>query len=352
MPFSRRDFLATLAAGVPALAGYGAEPDRDTPKTRTPLGIVLWSYSIRNQVDRSGGFRDPLSFLEFCHARGAGGVQVPIPAADPAYAMKLRRRAEALGMYLEGSMRLPRDKTDLDRFEAEVRTAREAGAVVLRTVLLSGRRYETFTSTEEFRQFRERSRASLMLAEPVAARHKVCLAVENHKDLRADELADLMKRLASDALGVCVDTGNNLALLENAVETVTALAPWARSVHLKDMGVEEYDDGFLLAEVPLGEGFLDLKRIVGMLKARPGIRFNLEMITRDPLKVPCLTERYWATFEQVPGRTLARMLSLVRQQRPSRRLPHVSGKSEAERLAFEDANVRHCLDYAAKHLPL
>ena len=36
------------------------------------------------------------------------------------------------------------------------------------------------------------------------------------------------------------------------------------------------------------------------------------MITRDPLKVPCLTDRYWATFADLPGRHLARTLSLVR----------------------------------------
>ena len=41
---------------------------------------------------------------------------------------------------------------------------------------------------------------------------------------------------------------------------------------------------------------LDLPRIVRTLKsARPEIRLNLEMITRDPLKVPCLSDRYWTT---------------------------------------------------------
>ena len=36
------------------------------------------------------------------------------------------------------------------------------------------------------------------------------------------------------------------------------------------MGVEEYADGFLLSEVPLGEGILDLKGMVAALrKANP-----------------------------------------------------------------------------------
>ena len=97
------------------------------------------------------------------------------------------------------------------------------------------------------------------------------------------------------------------------MEVVEALAPRAFTTHFKDMGLEEYREGFLLAEVPLGTGVLDLPRVVRILRAaRPEIRFNLEMITRDPLKVPCLTERYWATFPDLPGRHLARTLSLVR----------------------------------------
>jgi len=70
--------------------------------------------------------------------------------------------------------------------------------------------------------------------------------------------------------------------------------------------VAEYPDGFLLAEVPLGEGFVDLPRIARMLRrARPDIHLNLEMITRDPLRIPCLTDYYWATLEKVPARELA-----------------------------------------------
>jgi len=43
-------------------------------------------------------------------------------------------------------------------------------------------------------------------------------------------------------------------------------------------------------------------------KARPRVRLNLEMITRDPLKVPCLMDRYWLTFPERSGVYLARTL--------------------------------------------
>jgi sugar phosphate isomerase/epimerase len=219
--------------------------------------------------------------------------------------------------------------------------------------MLSGRRYETFATAAAFRRFAEASSHALGLVAPVVSRHGIRLAVENHKDYRADELIAVLKRVRNDHVGICLDTGNSIALLEDPMEVVEALAPWTFTTHFKDMGLEEYRQGFLLAEVPLGTGILDLPRAVRALRAaRPEIRFNVEMITRDPLKVPCLTERYWVTFPDLPGRHLARALSLVRDHPPNHPLPHVSRLPPGEQLRAEDENVRRCLAFAREHLGL
>jgi sugar phosphate isomerase/epimerase len=323
------------------------------PAPPSRLGVVLYSYHIRARAERARNFADPLRFVEFCHARRADGVQLPIGVRDARYVKALRGRVEQLGMYLEGSVRPPRSRADVDRFDAEVRTAKAVGADGLRTVMLGGRRYETFTTAAAWRTFDRQARQALALARPVLDRHRVWLAVENHKDYRTDELAELMRGLASEFIGVCIDLGNNLALLDDPLRTVETLAPWALSCHLKDMAVAESPDGFLLAEVPLGAGILDLKRTAALLRrARPGIRFNLEMITRDPLRVPCLGEVYWATLAHVPGRDLARTLALVRRQGAKKPLPRISGLTVQEQLAREDDNVRRSLAYARAQMGL
>jgi sugar phosphate isomerase/epimerase len=348
MSVTRREFLAACAAALPA--PLVAHDRRDAGPAG--LGIVIHSYGLR-RADKESHFDDPLTFLDYCHALGAGGVQTSLGNRDEAYCAKLRARAEEHRMYVEGSVRLPRDKADVERFTGEVRTAKECGAAVVRTVQIDGRRYEVFDSAAAFRKAMEQARQALLLAKPVVERHGVKLAVENHKDLEAKALVELLKAIDSPNVGACVDTGNSLALLEPPLETAEALAPYVFSTHLKDLGVEEYGDGFLMAEVPLGAGFLDLARIVEVLrKAKPAPRLNLEMITRDPLKIPCLTDKYWATMEDVPGRRLARALALVRKHAAKKPLPRVSGLAREEQVKREDENVRESLRFARERLGL
>ena len=348
MLFHRRQFLATAAAGIatgPVWAG-GSKP-------ATAMGIALDSYAVRMRTGRRTGFTDPLRFLTFCRERGLAGVQLPVGVRDAGYVKRLRAQLDESGMYLEGDIRTPRDRSDQQRFEAELASASAAGATVVRTAMLGGRRYETFKTADDYRAFKRRALRSLELAEPIASRRKMRLAIENHKDYRATELAELMRHLSSEYVGVCVDTGNNIALLDDPTETVKVLAPWAFSCHFKDMAVEDGSNGFLLAEVPLGEGFLDLNTIVQLLR-RLGhaVHFNLEMITRNPLWIPCLTDGYWATLGDVPGRDLARTLRQVRRHAPSKPLPRIMALGLAEQLALEDQNVQRSVTFAQQKLHL
>jgi len=352
---NRRDVLLSIAGGFSAsLLGAPAHLVGATELKKTQLGVCFYCLGFRSRAERGRGndLADPVNFLEHCRQLGAGGIQVPLKTNDTAYTSKLRGRAESYEMFIEGIAGLPRDRADVERFEAEVRTAKEAGAGVIRVVMIPGRRYERFRSADEFGKFARQGLESLRLAEPVAARHGVRLAVENHKDQRIAERLEVFRRVSSEFVGACVDTGNSFTLMEDPIEVVEAYAPWAFSVHLKDQAVAEYDDGFLFADVPLGKGFLDLAKMVAILRGvKPEVRFSLEVITRDPLEVPCFTEEYWATFADVPGRELARTLKIVRQNR-CEELPRITDLPLAEQVTREEENVQRCLAYARRSLGL
>lgn len=341
----RRNFLKAAASSClpPAAGSRLTSSGQSFP---TSMGVVQYSFPASPHTHSAA------DFLEYCHSLGAGGIQIGLDSLDPGYLDKLRRRADELGMYLEVIVSLPQPD-DTTGFEHQVAAARQAGAVGLRAACLNGRRYENFTSLEEWKSFVDASHRRIALAVPLLEKYRVPLGLENHKDWTADEMVALMKRHSSEFLGVCLDTGNNISLLDDPMDLVAKLAPFAVTTHLKNMAVKEYADGFLLSEVPLGQGILNLAWVLDTIrKARPHTRFNLEMITRDPLKIPCLADSYWVTFPERNGEYLARTLRLVRDHPPAEPLPHVSGLNEVARRRQEEENVKLCLAYARESLGL
>ena len=103
------------------------------------------------------------------------------------------------------------------------------------------------------------------------------------------------------------------------METVKALAPWTHAVHIKDQAVRLVPEGFLFGDIPLGQGFIDLKQIVSILRqAQPEVHFTLELLTRDPLLVPCLEPSYWSTFPDLPAEDLRARCERCAITRPKR----------------------------------
>jgi len=278
----RRAFVAGLTAVAAArkvLAAAGADKCR--------VGICAYScHQHWNAVQANlpcAKFHDALGFYDYARGLGAEGVQNPLRTTDPAIARKLRAKVEEDGGYYEGDVKLPKTESDLAAFEADVRLAREAGATIARSVFMGTRRYEVFKTMDEFRAFHAQAEKSLSLAEPIISKHRLKLALENHKDHTADELAGMMRRVSSEWIGVLVDVGNNVALLEKPEETVETLAPFALSVHLKDMAITP-ERQQLMAEV--GEGNLNWP---GILEAchEAGVKWYIveqDICQRDPFE--------------------------------------------------------------------
>ena len=362
---NRREMLLSIGGGIaasmlsaPAWAsesGTSYDPAQDGPK-RTKLGVDDFSYNIRNRAEKAGYTpkvtQDPLTFLKYCHSIGAGGLQCAIGKRDRAYTKELRAFVEDNDLFIEDSVGLG-GRVNLERFEAGVISAKAAGARAIRG-FCGGRRYEQFDKRQQFDEFANRSWNNIESVAPIVEKYQIPLAIENHKDWRIGHMLKMLKKIDSEYVGVCIDTNNSFALLEDPMDLVEAYAPWAHAVHLKDMVVCEYEDGFLLADVAFGEGTLDLPRIVEIIrKARPGIKFSVEMSTRNPLKVPCLGEKYWATLGDVPGVNLARTLRYVRTHASDKdTLPNIDNLSVDEQVKLEDQNVKKCLRYAAEHLNL
>ncbi|MBW1698387.1 MAG: sugar phosphate isomerase/epimerase [Deltaproteobacteria bacterium] len=105
----------------------------------------------------------------------------------------------------------------------------------------------------------------------VAAEHDLTLAMENHMDFTADEQIEILEAVGSPYLKVLLDTGNNLRLLEDPIEVVKKLAPYAVATHVKDItatgrGSPAKEWRKFWPSVPLGKGIIDLPQMLKILK--------------------------------------------------------------------------------------
>ena len=326
--------VAGLRAQSPMLKNMGGEPP---------------GFGHRS---RAGGF----NILEHCRGLGLGAVRMSLPSSDPAAVSELRKKIDSYGMRVIISLPTPKEAGALPQYEAAVRAASELGAVTTHASF-TARRYEEFDTFEAFKASFERHQRSVELAEPILRKYKMKLAIENHKGWRAAEHVAWIKRLGSEWIGACYDFGNNMALCEDPAETLRLLAPVTIYVSFKDMAVAPYDEGFLLSEMALGEGMLDLPGMVKVLQQKdPNMIFALEMITRDPLKIPVFTKKYWTTFDDsyspLPGRDLARMLEIVRTTPPKTPLTTTTGLSAPDALKLEDEMINRSIAWARKNLSL
>jgi 3-oxoisoapionate decarboxylase len=319
------------------------------------LGICSFSCHRHWQAVRDKSaktqFVDGLSFFDYAHDLGADGVQTSVGSLSEGSTLKIKKRVESVGGYFEGDVRIPNDEKELERFERDIILSKQAGADLARSFLSGSRRYETWKTREAFLEFRRQSSSRLAMVEPILAKHRFRLAIENHKDFTTAEMVELLDEFHSEWLGVNVDTGNNIALLEDPYEAVERLAPYAFSVHLKDMALQPHDKGFELSEMPCGQGYLDLGRIVDVLIGKNSqLNFSLEMATRDPLIIPCLTDDYWTTFEHRDNVQLERAIGNIKANLPKRPPPSISGKSLEQQLIDEEHNNRISLAWLHANL--
>ena len=353
----RRQLLqAGIVSGISSLWAPRCMSQEDREELEpVSLGLVAYCCNLQRQQSRQEGHPDlfqPSNFLRHCRHLGAGGMQIHLGSLDRNEAEKLHRQSRDYDFFIEAIVSLPKTDQDKGRFTQELKTAAAVGANVARTVAFPGRRYERFQSMDDYRAHEKLAWEQLSRALPICQSTGVALALENHKDQRIEERVGLLKKFDSEWLGACVDTGNSIALLEDPLETAQTLAPFAKSVHLKDQAVQLSRDGFLLGDIPLGQGSVDLRSIVRVLKEKvPDLQFCLELITRPPLLVPCLDSSYWHTLRDIPAHQLSDMLQWVREHHTAP-LQDPTKLRLSEKAQLETKNVLQSLAYARDVLSL
>jgi len=121
------------------------------------------------------------------------------------------------------------------------------------------------TEREPIREVAKRIRGFL----PILRDHELTLTLENEDSgiYSCYELAEVLRRVDDPLVGACIDTMNSTVILENPLETVRILTPYAVCLHLKDFNIKRTSvSGFSISGTPVGTGMLNVKTVLTTVK--------------------------------------------------------------------------------------
>ena len=148
----------------------------------------------------------------------------------------------------------------VERLRLYLRLAEELDAGLVRTMFVSADHHPTLFEAEY----------NLREVLPEFEAVGVTIAVETYEQVPTRAVMDIVERINSANLGICLDPGNVVAALENPRELIDLVAPRVVNLHIKDFAFTRKDDwvGFTFSGCPLGEGLLDYDYMVEKVRPR------------------------------------------------------------------------------------
>jgi sugar phosphate isomerase/epimerase len=177
----------------------------------------------------------------------------------------------------------------------------------------------------------------------------VKIAIENHAgDMQAWELATLVEEAGRNYVGVTMDSGNATWTLEDPMQNLEILGPYAVTTGIRDSAVWESPDGASVQWTAMGEGDIDFKAYMARFaQLCPNVPVVLEIISGITRPYPYLTPDFWKPYQQVRAHEFAKFVALAERgkAREPFKLPEGKDKKLAEQEYQKDQlerSLRYC----------
>jgi sugar phosphate isomerase/epimerase len=356
---SRRALLASLAAAITRGKGWAAGSGAPIQ-----LRLGIDSYTLRalrwkafELLDYAAATKlEVVQFSEWPHLGTFEQVR------DDSFLHRVRSYAESLGLGIEmgtwtvcpTNPRFPsKYGTAPEQLGLAIHIAAALGSKSVRCVMGSG--------NLRFADGPLEKHVEAMIGVCRAVRDQalaagVHIAIENHKDLRATEMRELIETAGRDYVGVCLDTGNPIEVLEDPMESVEVLAPYAVTSHFRDTALWEHPRGAAFQWTAMGDGSVRIDDVVRKFATLcPRTPLNLEIITgRPPKVIPYREAEFWKAFPNLAARDFLRFVELAEKGQPlmagmmvpdnARREPAYQEAVKQQQRVDLERSVRYCRD--------
>lgn len=322
------------------------------------LKLGLDTYTVR-------GFRwNAFQLLDYAEKMRLDTIQLGssnFESLDPDYVRKVKTRADqlkisidaAIGCICATSSFWKKEEGDPTKYLLKgLQLAKGLGSTNLH-VFLGG-----FPERQGFERHVEETSRAMKSVRSQALDAQVKIAVENHGDFQARELKALVEETGRDFVGVCLDSGNAVTVLEDPVFTLEVLGPYVITTHIRDSIVYDHPRGAAYQWVALGDGTVDLKTFFAKYRELcPQAGVQLEILTGSPPRVlPYLEPDFWKAFAKTAAPDFARFVALTKKGHPFEgtmlTAPRTDRSPEYEAALKEQQRVdlERSFDYASRVL--
>jgi sugar phosphate isomerase/epimerase len=243
------------------------------------------------------------TLIDLAISHGLGGVEIPVDRcfADAAEAEAWVARVHARGVRVT----LDVEEFAVDTVRALLPSASRLGLRWVRIKLgacYGGNRHLVADFAAQAQAFAEALRALL----PALRRWGIRLLIENHQDLTAEELVDIIGATSADHVGITWDVGNSLAAGDTPASFLRQAGGFIGNVHLKDYRLARVAGGVALTRCALGQGVVEFPALLAELRHRQGpVPMAIELGAQHARVAQVEHAAYWPAFPPRPAALMA-----------------------------------------------
>ena len=321
----------TFMLGTAAAAFHSARLLRHTPAASVELGSIDGSVGGNNFT--------PTQFLDYLSSIKLTWAMLSLNAAtlgDEAAIRQIREHADRLGIKLQlafGSV-CPSAKA----FNAQQGTLEEQVGRALKASQIFGAKCMRCILGGDPERAQIEMHIDNMIKAVRGMRSRILdagvkLAVENHGgDLQAREMKMMIEAVGADVMGVCLDSGNPVWMLEDPHMTLEMLIPYAETCHVRDSAVWMVPEGIAVRWVNMGDGNVDIDGwIRKFIQAKPGLPVIFEnLVSANPRIHAIYNPQFWDNWRKMPAWELSRFLAVAEKGTPKPATPRPEGKTAGQ----------------------
>jgi sugar phosphate isomerase/epimerase len=356
--WTRRDFFKATAAATAALA---ASPGTALRAENSPGGIKLGmdNFAVRalhwkadQLIDYAAQLKTDSLFITDLDA---------FASFDEAYLKGLRQKAAERDLQIQlGTWSIcPTSKafknkwgTAEEHLGLAIRVAKALGSPVVRVVL--GTNDDRSTPGGIHARMADTVKVCKALRSQ-AIDSGVKIAIENHAgDMQARELVELIEAAGRDYVGANLDSGNAAWTIEDPLQSLEILGPYALTTSLRDSAIWESQNGATVQWTAMGDGDMDLHAYFKRFRELcPGVPVHIETISGFNREFPYLKADFWKIYPEMRAADFARFVTLAKKGKPREQHSAPAGvdREKAEQ-DYQKSEIEKSIRYCKEELGL